>query len=651
MADLYTALRVSPRKKRTLPTSDDEDVLTPKRLRRNSVVPPTPSTNTRRKGNADLDPDILPAHLSRLHKIQTSLQHALSHALATCAVSPSEDTGLVRNVLNHMSLGAYTGLTSKIEIDDLKRLCWLWEWDGKAPGSNADIGASKGKAKAEVEEEEVDENPFLDEPKPAKVIESPVKDWTRGAMGFVVSQTTHRDKSTGARVPVYGLGIEVEMDIDKDMKGGMAAVARWTAGSETRRKAVATKLQQWVKVHAKEKSVPQIPMAELPALPEAVKPSNLTRLLASSSPRSPASAAILAAPQRPGSPTPSGSRSPTKSPSKKLRDFAIPFPVTPSSRLGTPTTNRILKTPSTNRILFPQTPSTNRILFPQTPSTNRIVFPQTPSSRHSRADASDPRTPTSARTPSLAGSDTPTASDSSVPSTPVHQHGADAQTAPQTPTSSRRQALYERIRQRSLQNTPTKANPTGAPMSKDELLRLSQEEMRRRCLLGRLSGVAESVWMYFSNPTGSASATPGARKRRAMPASEIAAAVVKSSPVPLSVAEAHESLEMLVKICPFFIRRMDVSGEEWLEMPASAETEGEASVPASPSKRGAREPSSVPRSPSKTPSSPSKTPSSPSKLKLKAEELLTRSPRRVAREGGGLREVRERIRRELESVD
>lgn len=271
MADLYTALRVSPRKKRTLPTSDDEDVLTPKRLRRNSIVyvliccssslvhsanhrahrPPTPSTNTRRKANAELDPDTLPSHLSRLYKIQTSLQHALSHALATCAVSPSEDTGLVRNVLNHMSLGAYTGLTSKIEIDDLKRLCWLWEWDGKAPGSKADIGASKGKAKAEVEEEEVDENPFLDEPKPAKVVESPIKDWTRGAMGFVVSQTTHRDKSTGARVPVYGLGIEVEMDIDKDMKGGMAAVARWTAGSETRRKAVATKLQQWVKVSSR----------------------------------------------------------------------------------------------------------------------------------------------------------------------------------------------------------------------------------------------------------------------------------------------------------------------------------------------------------------------------------------------------------------
>lgn len=38
MSDLYTALRVSPKKKRTLPTSDDEDVLTPKRLRRNSIL-------------------------------------------------------------------------------------------------------------------------------------------------------------------------------------------------------------------------------------------------------------------------------------------------------------------------------------------------------------------------------------------------------------------------------------------------------------------------------------------------------------------------------------------------------------------------------------------------------------------------------------
>ena len=30
----------------------------------------------------------------------------------------------------------------------------------------------------------------------------------------------------------------------------------------------------------------------------------------------------------------------------------------------------------------------------------------------------------------------------------------------------------------------------------DRLFKLAQEEMRRRCLLGRLSGISESVWMY-----------------------------------------------------------------------------------------------------------------------------------------------------------
>ncbi|KAH9899730.1 hypothetical protein C8Q73DRAFT_638666 [Cubamyces lactineus] len=627
MSDLYSALRVSPRKKRTLPGSDDEDTLTPKRLRRNSTVPPTPSTVTRRKTNKDIDPSSLPDHIARLHNIQTALQHALSHALATCAVAPSEDTGVVRNVLNHMSLGAYSGLTTKIDVDDLKRLCWLWEWDGKAKARD-------------VEEEDEEDNPFLDDAKPAP--SPPSKDWQRGAMGFVISQTTHHAKSAGARIPAYGIGIEVEMDIDKDMKGGMAAVARWTTGSEARRKEVLHKLHQWAKLHADDKVVPQLPMADLPPLPSsAAKPSNLTRLLASSSPKSPAAASILAAPECPGSPSRSSKAELLRSPTKKVREFAVPFPVTPSAnRIGTPTTNRILKTPSTNRILGTPsssrtqgTPATSRVLG--TPSANRLLFPQTPSSRHSRSDA-DLRTPTSARTPSLAGSETPTSSDTSVPSTPVHQRGPDATTVPQTPTSSRRQALYDRIRARSVQNTPTKANPTGAPMSKDLLLKLSQEEMRRRCLLGRLGGVAESVWMLFSKGAGGAAGSaPTVRKRRAMPASEVAAAIIKSSPVPISTAEAHESINMLTSLCPFFLRRMDVSDEEWLEMPAQTGGDADAGT-------GAVEPGAVP--------------SSPGKLKLAAKdesatEVLTRSPRRVRREGGGLREVRERIRKELEQLD
>ncbi|OCH90719.1 hypothetical protein OBBRIDRAFT_754510 [Obba rivulosa] len=669
MADIYSSLRVSSRKKRQQSELDDDSLLTPKKLR---TAPPTPpSTVTRRKVKSDATP--LPPHLSRLYDIHTALQHALSHALATCAVAPSEDTGIVRNVLNQYSFNSYTALTTKVDADDLKKLCWLWEWDAKtlpAPvvAASQTLGhdtsgpvakscshapVTKGKSRATEDEDEnpflekasttpvakrtavvdAEENPFLDDtithtstPKgiakaerqdddnpflDSKPAASAPKDWTRGAMGFVMSQATHYLKSAGLRVNVYAIGIEVEMDIDKGMGGGMAAVARWTAASETRRKEIHTKLERWVELHAGTSPIPTLPLADLPPLPSNSKPSTLTRILASASPKSPSAAMILA---RPGSPTPSPSKIPLlKSPSKKSREFAIPFPVTPSSRLNTP--------------------SKNSILFPQTPSSRRE--PQTPSSRQSRTDSLlGLLTPSTPRTPSLSsGRTTPVSTPSaSVPSTPVHQRGPNAVTVPQTPTSSRRQALYERVRQRSLTASPTKGgagDTPGSKVTKDQLLKLSQEEIRRRCLLGRLSGVAESVWMLFSNPGGSATA-PASRKRRAMPMSEVAAAVIKSSPVPISSAEAQESLNLLTSLCPFFLRPIDISGDEWLEMPAPSTTIPEDSGGGSPVK----------------------TPASPGRLrKDSVEEVLTRSPRRVKREGGGLREVRERIRREMELQD
>lgn len=174
----------------------------------------------------------LPVHLSRLYTIQTALQHALSHALATCAVSPSSDTGIVRNVLNHYSLTTYAGLTTKFDVDDLSRLCWLWEWDGTT--------MPEVKGKSNVDD---DDNPFL-EAQPASI----PKEWTRGSMGLVLSPSTHYLKTVGKRVPAYGIGVEVEMDIDKGMGGGMAAVARWTADAENRRGEVRRKLERWVEV-------------------------------------------------------------------------------------------------------------------------------------------------------------------------------------------------------------------------------------------------------------------------------------------------------------------------------------------------------------------------------------------------------------------
>jgi hypothetical protein len=119
-----------------------------------------------------------------------------------------------------------------------------------------------------------------------------------------------------------------------------------------------------------------------------------------------------------------------------------------------------------------------------------------------------------------------------------------------------------------------------------------------------------------------------------LPKSEVALAIVKSSPVPISSAEAHESLSLLTSLCPFFLKEMDIAGEEWLEMPAPTTSATE----------------NVERSPSKPVAPPS--PGPPVKGKEQsAKEVLNRSPRRVKKEAGGLRDVREIIRRELEIQD
>lgn len=125
------------------------------------------------------------------------------------------------------------GLSRTCTLDDIKRLCWLWEWKGdKLPVKDED-------------EDEDDDNPFLE--KTTSTPEQP-KQWTRGAMGLVITPTTYLPKTGGKRVPAYGLGIEVEMDLDKEMLGGMAAVARWTSAGDQRMKELKRKLERWVEV-------------------------------------------------------------------------------------------------------------------------------------------------------------------------------------------------------------------------------------------------------------------------------------------------------------------------------------------------------------------------------------------------------------------
>ncbi|KAF9076002.1 hypothetical protein BDP27DRAFT_1314859 [Rhodocollybia butyracea] len=546
MSDIYSTLSFSPKKKRTA-TNFDADTLTPKKLRLAFTSDTSPTRS--RKQPAESETPLAP-HLTRLQSIQTLLQQALSHALASCAASPSSDTGILRNVVNHISLSQFSGLSTQFTVEDLRRLCWIWEWDGKTIKDSF----------------EDDDNPFLDTPTP------PSKEWTRGSMGFVISSATQFSKVEGKRVPAYGIGIEVEIDLDKDMGAGMAAVARWTAATEARRGLFSEKLQTWTKLHENLAVVPLIPLADLPTLSSPLKPSSLTRVFASMSPKSSSSTKEVM-PVTPSSP----SRSPSKSPAK--RGFAIPAPITSIS-------------PSKGTILFPSTPRTER--------TPRLL---------------NLRTPTSSKVPA-----------EDLPSEASTPRGRDPSSVLETPTTSRRQALYDRIRQRSLSTSPSKSQRNvdvpGSKLSKDQMLKLGQEEMRRRCLLGRLGGVAESVWMMFSSPSGPTS-TPTSRRRRTLPLAEVATSIVKSSPVPISTAEANESLELLLTLCPFFLKRLVISGEEWLEMPSSLPS---------------------------TPFSPSKRPP-PSPKADSAQELVTRSPKQVKRERGGLREVREIVRRELELHD
>ncbi|KAJ7938975.1 hypothetical protein B0H13DRAFT_1851147 [Mycena leptocephala] len=190
----------------------------------------------------------------------------------------------------------------------------------------------------------------------------------------------------------------------------------------------------------------------------------------------------------------------------------------------------------------------------------------------------------------------------------VHQQGATAETVPKTP-SSRREALYERLRQRSLSASPTKAASSdvkGGKLTRDQLLKMGQDELRRSCFWAA-SVVSQKAFgcQIFSTPVLGSTASSSVRKRRTLHMSEVIPAIVKSSPVPISSAEAVDSLT--------------IGGEEWIEMPALSAGVAE--------------------------SSPSK---NPAVLIDSATALVSRSPRRVKRDTGGLREVREIIRRELE---
>ena len=357
---------------------------TPETAKSHSIVPDTPSlrrTAPSGRVRPNMKTSSLPPHLLRLWNLHTSVEQALSIALATASTglmtSPSKapvkdgansSTGKMINLINHLGLEGL-GHSVRCTVDDLSRLVWLWEWDGEVfPEHPRSVGSA-------VEDLEGG-NPFI--------VTS--KDWTRGGMGLILTPTTHFSRALGKRVPAYGIGIQVD-----SLKGGMSSIARWTASSEDRRAEIASRLARWVQVYSERRNrnppstptaTPNIPFASLPALGPSI------------------------AAQRPSS------TSPIKFPSSKAK-LDDPF-----------------------------------------------VRPHTPETPHQQPDA-PPVTPSS---------------------------------------SSRRAALFERVRLKSL-TTPSKSAKGSIEITvrsadgKESIREIGASEIKRRCLLGRLGGVAEAVWM------------------------------------------------------------------------------------------------------------------------------------------------------------
>ncbi|EIW71689.1 hypothetical protein TREMEDRAFT_73385 [Tremella mesenterica DSM 1558] len=202
---------------------------------------------------------------------------------------------------------------------------------------------------------------------------------------------------------------------------------------------------------------------------------------------------------------------------------------------------------------------------------------------------------------------------------------------------ARRQAMAERIkaRSRSSQSSlPPLGQSPGYSLKPISNVSSTQEELRRRSTLSRLESIAEGVWMLFSpshsQSTNNSGLSPS-RKRRAILLTEAAEIVVKSSKTPISLAEAQSSLTMLCELCPFFLTTKVIGRQDWLEMPSST------LCPPSPSNNLDR----VVLNPPVTP------PGSPSRSGGKKAELAGPASLGRVRRQGGLREVRERIRREL----
>ncbi|CAE6471928.1 hypothetical protein ACGC1H_003820 [Rhizoctonia solani] len=599
----------------------------------------------------------LPSHLSRMITTHTAIESTLSLSLATSSRAPSQLTGHLPAITNTVAIES-AGLRVRCGVEELRRLCWLWEWDGCTLPQSVNEDRKVTVRSAGPLEDSSEDNPFLDSNTPRKAAPAPApppKDWVRGGMGLIITPTTQLQRAEGRRIPAYGVGIKVEVTTDESVGVALSAVAKWTADSHLRRKELTDKLHHWVKLHevsqvtpkanGKTKRLRSLSPVPIPPIPLA----DLPPLSSISITSTPSTQRILQTPSKGIFSTPSRGTISTPTFARRQGGFATPSSsgrslfATPSHRKGgifaTPTSvnHSGAGTPSTGKGIFdavpPMTPTTRAagVPLPPTPATTPSLY----SSSASESGDSRPCTPCTNRVLFKA------AQNDFDPQTPRKDKDAN-QSVPMTP---RQAALAERLRQRSLATPGKTTIMTLGYDAETDTVRTAEAtpaELRRRCLLARLPDAAETLLAMFTS-------------RRIIPLREATRLIVSASRV--TTQEAEDEIRMLAEMCPKFLRIRVVERDEWVER-GTAVTTGKAANPGG-SKSAAQPVSSPARkdvsSPAvKAPSTPARTGSRGTGVKLAATSPSSGSPAsatpRKAKqvETFGLREIRELVRRELE---
>ncbi|KAH7335548.1 hypothetical protein B0J17DRAFT_670598 [Rhizoctonia solani] len=597
----------------------------------------------------------------RIISTHTALESTLSLSLATSSRAPSALTGQLPAITNTVALES-AGLRVRCGVEELRRLCWLWEWDGCTLPQSAGEDRKESVRSVGPVEDSSEDNPFLDSNTPRKSAPAPTPappptDWVRGGMGLIITPTTQIQRAEGRRVPAYGVGIKVEVTSNESVGVALSAVAKWTADSHLRRKELTDKLHQWFKLHEVSQVTPKAngktkrlrppSPAPIPPIPFADLPPLSSIPIAST----PSTQRIIQTPSKGMFSTPGRGSISTPTFARRQGGFGTPSSsgrsifATPSHRKG-----GIFATPTSVHHSGAETPSTGKRIFdaapPMTPTTRAVGVPlpptpaATPSYSSSASESGDSRpcTPCTNRVLFKVAQDNPD------PQTPRK----DKDATPSVPMTPRQAAMAERLRQRALATPSGKTTivTLGYDAETDTVLtaEATPAELRRRCLLARLPDAAETLLAMFAS-------------RRIIPFKEAARSIVSASRV--TTQEAEDEIRMLAEMCPKFLRIRVVERDEWVErgtgviVGKAANLGGSKSAGqtvSSPARKSVSSPVKVPSTPART-GSRSAGGSKLAATSPSSGSPASATPRKVKEvEAFGLREIRELVRRQLEGA-